>query len=460
MSHKIDIPSKDILEKKYNQYGVSISTIARDYSTSTATIRKWLRSYKIPLKTHQQAAAESNAMRVRPPPDKEIFTNDFISMSIDDMETKYGVGQCTIYAWQKLFNLEPKDHSTACKIAKAKQYEDIQFEEHIVKNAYDLHHNLTATAEYLGISTSHLKKLCKRYDIEIVKPWRSVAEMQLFDMCIELAPDDEWITCDRKTIYPLELDILNTDKKIAIEYCGSYWHSESYGNKARDYHRKKYLLCRDAGIKLITVFEFDDVNKIQMLLKTMLGRVVPINARDTIICHVESKHARIFYETHHISGFIGANTHLGLKNKHTDELMMMASFGIARNKKHTYECMRMASHSDYRIRGGASKLFKYFVREMNRGESLITYADLRFGDGGVYEYCGMSRLKDSPPNYWYFHKDNTSAKKSRQSFQKHKLHKVLRQYDETKTEYVNMRMNGYDRIWDCGNAIYELKKES
>ena len=37
------------------------------------------------------------------------------------------------------------------------------------------------------------------------------------------------------------------------------------------------------------------------------------------------------------------------------------------------------------------------------------------------------------------------------SCQKHKLHKILENYDENKTEYDNMIANNYYRVYDCGN---------
>jgi hypothetical protein len=43
-------------------------------------------------------------------------------------------------------------------------------------------------------------------------------------------------------------------------------------------------------------------------------------------------------------------------------------------------------------------------------------------------------------------------------FQKHKLKNILETFDPLKTEYENMLENGWDRIWDCGNAKFEWKK--
>jgi len=47
---------------------------------------------------------------------------------------------------------------------------------------------------------------------------------------------DTVISRDRKIVSPYELDIVIPLKKLAIEYCGLYWHSEK-SNKDRSYIR-------------------------------------------------------------------------------------------------------------------------------------------------------------------------------------------------------------------------------
>ena len=67
--------------------------------------------------------------------------------------------------------------------------------------------------------------------------------------------------------------------------------------------------------------------------------------------------------------------------------------------------------------------------------------------------AGFTKLKDTEPNYFYFHKKDHDTLHSRYKFQKHKIPNV----DQTKTEYENMLDRDYDRIWDCGNGVYYLK---
>lgn len=460
MSKKILIPSQQELEEQYNQPGVSISELARRYNTSQPTVRKWLMQYDIQRKTQEQASREVNAAKRPSLPNRDEFEIDFYSMSIDQLELKYRTGQSTLYMWRDVYDLQAKDHSQSCIIGKNKQFEAIRYSKQQVVDVYELCGNLSIAAEKLGISYAYMRSLCKLHDIEVVNPKRSKQENDLYNFCVSISPADEWKVGDRTAIAPLELDILNTERRVAIEYCGSYWHSETYGRKDRNYHVRKLQACRANGIQLLTVFEFDDQRKVQELIKTVVGGTTPINARDTVVTPIDSTVAARFYQQHHLSGSVGASIHLGLVHHNTRELVMMASFGKARNGIHTYECMRMSSDGSYRVRGGASKLFKHFDNRMQAGETLITYADLRFGEGSTYLHCGFERLPDTKPNYWYFHKNTPHIKHSRVAFQKHKQKGLLEKFDSSLSEYQNMLANGYDRIWDCGNAVYVKKKGS
>ena len=46
---------------------------------------------------------------------------------------------------------------------------------------------------------------------------------------------------------------------------------------------------------------------------------------------------------------------------------------------------------------------------------------------------------------------------SRIKYQKHKLGKLLETFDPAKSEIENMKLNGYHRIFDCGNLVFVKK---
>jgi hypothetical protein len=38
---------------------------------------------------------------------------------------------------------------------------------------------------------------------------------------------------------------------------------------------------------------------------------------------------------------------------------------------------------------------------------------------------------------------------------KHKLKEKLNNYNDDLSEWENMQLNDYDRIWDCGNYVFQ-----
>lgn len=385
MSHKIQPVSKELLQEKYNQSGVTISSLAKEFNTSQPTVRKWLIEYNISRKSHAQASIEANNRLRNNPPRKEELLNEYKYHSVDWLEKKYSVGQETIYQWLK-------------------NYEIYNQERKIL------------TSE--GQLTLH-RRLCEN--------------------------DSEagWILNDRTTIHPLELDIVSHKKKIAIEYCGSYWHSDIH--KPSNYHINKLELCESKGYRLITVFDSDDIDKVFTFISTPK---LTVGARD---CQVAVGESLEEFETrYHIMGSHEGKIKLALK--YNGAIVASMSFSRSRyNKNYQWEMIRYTT-SDIAVIGGSNKLFSFFVKNYNP-QSIVTYSDRRYSAGKVYSNLGFLFKSNTKPNYWYF-KRGTTTMLSRQNFMKHKLPKVLTNYDPAKTERENMSDNGYYRVYDCGSSVW------
>ena len=65
------------------------------------------------------------------------------------------------------------------------------------------------------------------------------------------------------------LDIHIPSLKIAFEFNGEYWHSERFG-RGEDYHQSKFNRCKEAGVKLLHVWERDWKNHIEMVKELVL----------------------------------------------------------------------------------------------------------------------------------------------------------------------------------------------
>lgn len=275
---------------------------------------------------------------------------------------------------------------------------------------------------------------------------------------------DKYSVNNRTEISPKELDFYFPDLKLAIEFNGVYWHSEFTGKKHKKYHLEKTLMCETKGIRLIHIFENEWLNS-KDILKSKLKHILQKNdsekiyARKCQIKEIDTKTKNSFLTNTHIQGEDKSKIKLGAFYK--NELVSVMTFGSLRKalghthtNENEYELIRFATTNKYRCIGIAGKLFSYFIN-VYTPESIISYADIRYSDGKLYKLLGFDMVSKSSPNYWYFHLNDRSRLYHRFGFRKDQLSKKLESFDSNLSEWQNMRLNGYDRIWDCGNFKFK-----
>lgn len=281
----------------------------------------------------------------------------------------------------------------------------------------------------------------------------SILENDVFEFIKTIT--DEVAHRNKNLINPLELDITIPKNKLAIEFNGIYWHSD-IGGKDKNYHLNKTEKCEERGYQLIHVFENEWVYKqdiVKSRLKNLLGVYDKnIYARKCEIKNVSNIETREFLENNHIQGYCSSKINIGLYFE--DKLVSLMTFGKPRfNKKYEYELLRFCNKLNYHIIGGASKLLKFFEKNY-KPKSLISYADRRWSIGKLYDKLGFILKEKTKPNYWYFKKGKIILH-SRIKFQKYKLKTILNDFDENLSEIENMKNNGYGKIYDCGNMVFE-----
>jgi len=258
----------------------------------------------------------------------------------------------------------------------------------------------------------------------------------------------------RNLIPPYEIDVFIPELKLGIEFNGLYWHSEVGGNKDREYHQNKLLLALQNNIQLIQIFEDEFRDKQDIVESIIINKFgknqSKIFARKCQIFSVYPEDARRFYFDNHIQGFINGQ-HLGLF--YNEEIVSMITFGTPRFETlHETEIYRFCNKINTSVIGGLSRLVKAMILATNT-KSIVTYADARYGLGLGYAKCGFKFVGTTSPGYYYMKYYNDRI--SRNQFQKHLLKDKLKEFDPALTEWENMQLNGYDRIWDCGNFVYE-----
>jgi len=264
----------------------------------------------------------------------------------------------------------------------------------------------------------------------------------------------EYRTNVRNVIAPKELDIFIPSLQVGIEINGIFWHSDQFLDK--NYHLNKTKACEEKNIRL---FHFTDeeilhsFDIVSSMLSNLLRQNDRVFARTCSVVEVSNYEYEEFCNKNHLQGSVKASVRYGLR--HNNKLVMVMSFAKARfSNSYTWEIMRLCTLLNTTVVGGASKLLKYFLD--NHEGDIITYANLRFSQGNAYKKLGFEFLHNSRPSYCYSDGKQTY---SRYLCQKHKLSELLgEKYDPQLTEEENMLQTGYSKIWDCGNAVYGIRR--
>ena len=328
-------------------------------------------------------------------------------------------------------------------------------------NKYKFQCKKCNTEFYDHIDGGHLPR-CLGCD-PLITIGESKAEKEVVDYIKSLVGENTVIENDRSILDGLELDVYIPQKNIAVEYNGLYWHGEKNGGKSKKYHLNKTELCYKKGIKLIHIFENEWTHK-KDIVKSKLKHLLQENTDKSIYARkcviMETKNTKEFLNKNHIQGDSPSAVKIGAFYK--NELVAVMTLGkrrVALGKKtpvkDEYELLRFATSC--RIVGIGSKLLHYFI-EKYKPAKITTYADKRYSVGNLYEKIGFIKKHDTDPNYWYF-VDGTDKLWHRFNFRKDQLSKKLDIFDNTLSEWENMKLNGYDRIWDCGNISYEWIKK-
>ena len=290
----------------------------------------------------------------------------------------------------------------------------------------------------------------------------SYFQMEVYDFIKSLI-DESLIILNCKTlILNRDIDIYVPHLKLAIECDGLYWHGEIGGHKDKRYHLSKTIDCEKQGVHCIHIFEDEWMLKkdiVKSKLKNCLNKNSSVYARNCKIKKVNHTDCQKFLNDYHIQGGDNSSVQYGLY--HEDELVMVSTFGNLRvilgNKKinNVYELYRLCSNTN--VVGGASKLINHFIKTHNPSK-IVSYADRRYTciHNAFYEKIGFVKINEGTPNYWYFGKNANYKRTHRFGFAKHTLSKKLKIFNDALSEWENMKLNGYDRIWDCGSIKYEI----
>lgn len=387
------------------------------------TQKTWIKKYKC---KHPFACAEvrnkiNNTMKTKYGK-HYTKTNDYLEKTKNTCIKKYG-----------------KNHFSQCEEVKKKTKKT-----NLKKYGYEYPSQNNEIIEKILNSSKNIKKVYGKTQKEIKKYIETITNTNLESKIIE-----------RK-----EIDIYDPVKKIAIEYCGLRWHNEdSPEPRDKNYHITKYKLCESQGIKLITIFEDEWINKKQQCknyLKSIFGKFEKrIFARKCNVQKIDKKISNKFYNDYHLFGKPN-NTKISFGIFFKNELIGCISLGYHHRDYSKTIINRLCFKPDFQIIGGASKLLKKCIDwcKENNCNKITTWSDNRWSSGITYTKIGFELEEEIKPDYSYV---DTKIKYKRVSKQSRKKSNTSCPKDKTEKQYA--KEQGFSRIWDCGKKrwVFNIK---
>lgn len=286
-------------------------------------------------------------------------------------------------------------------------------------------------------------------------------ERAIYDWLKSVCSDDV-VQNDRTVLSGRELDIYIPSKHVAIEYNGHYWHSLGKLSErmtmaeAKNYHRAKSLECEARGVRLIHVWDYEwaDQRKQAVLKNIILGamQALPrrLYARECKVHYYDTESPRWgelsqFFAENNIQGNRGGQFVYTLEKD--GEILMAYKFGRpsgGRAKiKYQYEMVRGASAPGVQVIGGATRLWKHFIREKNP-DSVVYYIDYNYFNGNSVEKIGLKLVggQAGVRNYWV----DTNIVKNREPARHHEVKQAI-------------AGGKCLELWNAGVKTYEYRRQ-
>lgn len=454
---KYKMPSKEELEEYIQRYKFGKVKLAKKYGVSIPVINSWLEKYDIKLDEYYGRLFFKTEEDYRTAVDKieRRMMNKVISKSQLSRDTNIPIH--IIRKLEKELEITLPNKFTKWKYEYDKIVSAMEFYQ-----SENQTKTLKQISEENSISIEQLKKAFRENNIKVKSHSynKSKGELECRDFIRDLGFKCDSYMFEKK----YEIDCYVNSNMFGLEYCGEYWHRYCPIKNNKNYHIDKLKYFTSHGIKLMTIFESEWNNPIkQEIIKSMIRHnlkhtsIVKVGARKCNVSFIDKQTAQEFHKENHISGSTISSYDIGLT--YNGQLLSVLSLVKSRfDKKYDYEISRFSTKLNHNIAGGFSKMFQY-AQENITFNTCLTYSDLRFGTGKVYEINGFRPLPSTVPNYFYYDK-NVGILENRMKYQKSKLNKMnLKEYADDKNEFQIMSDMGYYKIYDCGNNKYVWERK-
>lgn len=208
------------------------------------------------------------------------------------------------------------------------------------------------------------------------------------------------------------------------------------------------FIRQDDNIKRVVFFLDELIDNPHLLLSMISARINTLGsriyARKCSVEQVDGSVARKFFSENHISGHVKSEAYIGLT--YLDTMVAMISIRKPYTSKYDnhIEIARFATKVGTSVVGGFSRLLKA-TKSLYQGKvgHILSYCDLRYGSGGVYDKSGFIEIGRTKPDYCYT--DGV-----------HRYHRFKYRADSGTSEREIAASAGVFRMYGAGSKIYEM----
>ena len=169
-----------------------------------------------------------------------------------------------------------------------------------------------------------------------------------------------------------QLDFILKDYNISFEINDICSHNNT--RKDQFYHINKTLQCKEKGIRLIHLWEWELSGEdlwcrtSNWILNLLNLNKTEINSKDCTIKQVPVEEEKEFFDNYDLYKYVKSNIALGLY--YNNELLQCMSF--RRQNDNQYEILRFCCKFGYEVKFGAKELINYFIQSYNPSSITIT----------------------------------------------------------------------------------------
>lgn len=259
-------------------------------------------------------------------------------------------------------------------------------------------------------------------------------------------------TSDRSVLYPLEIDCLLPERNIGFEFCGLYYHSESF--KRRDYHFLKFNSAQEKGVALLHVFEDEWYFKRSVVESTIRYKLgdseVIILASVTDIKNISETDSFLFIKNNSLLKYEYGEINIGLFNN--DILVALLSLSHPFPFSGRYRISFYGCAINTYVTNGLNKLLLYFIENYSP-EGIMTDIDLRFNLCYDFIQEGFTLSGITEPTLYY---SRYGKRYIGLNYKDDNFKSIMPKFDSSLGLQKNLEINNCRRIFDCGNAEYYL----